>query len=121
MLLSTDMKDSVGHYRESARRLRMSGVTARKSGSLGRLSDDYLTPEGPRGKLVLTVHAEKAWAICVRSMRGEGLSSARSPVDASVPPRRDLLRRGQGSVGGALRAALGPLAGLPRPGCQLLR
>ena len=86
MLLSTDMKDSVGHYRESARRLRMSGVTARKSGHLGRLSDDYLTPGGPRGKLVLTVHAEKAWAVCVRNVCGEDLLSAKSPVDASVSP-----------------------------------
>ena len=55
------------------------------STSSGWLSDDYLTPEGPRGKLVLTVHAEKAWAICVRSMRDEGLSSARCPIDFSVP------------------------------------
>jgi len=47
----------------------------------------------------LTVHAGKAWAICVRSMRGEDLSSAKFPVNTSVPPRRDLLRRGQGLLG----------------------
>ena len=85
---------------------------------LGRNST-HLTCIARKARLDLTVHAGKAWAFCVRGTRGEGLSSAKSPVDASVPPCRDLLRRGQGLLGGAFRAAIRSLARIPRPGCHL--